>query len=51
MAYSYLYPALVLLLDILLGNGWPGGGVLPGIFIVMAAMFVIQYSAPAISVK
>ena len=45
MAYSYLYPALVLLLDIVLGNGWPGVGVLPGVFVVMAAMFVIQYSA------
>lgn len=45
MAYSYLYPALVLLIDITLGNDWPGPRILPGIVIVLAAMFVIQYSA------
>lgn len=45
MAYSYLYPTLVLVLDILLGKGWPGSGVLPGVFIVLIAMFVLQRSA------
>ncbi len=45
MAYSYLYPTLVLFLDILLGKGWPGSGVLPGVFIVLIAMFVLQKSA------
>jgi len=45
MAYSYLYPALVLMIDIILGHGWPGPKVLPGILIVLMAMLVIQYSA------
>lgn len=45
MAYSYLYPALVLLLDFLLGKGLPELRVIPGIFIVLVAMFVIQRSA------
>ncbi len=44
MAYSYLYPGLVLLLDIALGNGWPGVGVIPGVLVVLVAMFVIQRS-------
>ncbi len=45
MAYSYLYPALVLLIDLLLGKGWPGLGVVPGVLIVLIAMFVLQRSA------
>jgi len=45
MAYSYLYPALVLLQDIALGKDWPGMKVVPGICIVLLAMVVIQYSA------
>ncbi len=45
MAYSYLYPTLVLLIDMLLGKGWPGVGVLPGVLIVLSAMFVLQKSA------
>ncbi len=42
MAYSYLYPALVLVLDVLLGRGWPEIQVLPGILVILAAMFVLQ---------
>ena len=42
MAYSYLYPALVLLLDILLGHTLPPLRVLPGICIILGAMFVLQ---------
>lgn len=45
MAYSYLYPCLVLILDLLLGKGLPPPGVLPGVAIVLAAMIVLQYSA------
>lgn len=45
MAYSYLYPALVLLLDTILGKGWPGSIVVPGVLVVLVAMFVIQRSA------
>ncbi len=42
MAYSYLYPALVLLLDLLLGRGWPALRVLPGIAIILGAMVILQ---------
>lgn len=42
MAYSYLYPGLVLLLDLALGHGLPKARVIPGVFIVLAAMFVLQ---------
>jgi drug/metabolite transporter (DMT)-like permease len=42
MAYSYLYPGLVLLIDLALGHGWPDGSILPGIFLVLLAMLVIQ---------
>ncbi len=41
-AYSYLYPGLVLLLDLYFGGSWPGVQILPGIVIVLAAMVVIQ---------
>lgn len=45
MAYSYLYPALVLGLDVLLGHGWPEARVLPGIVVILAAMLVLQIPA------
>ncbi|HIP82983.1 MAG TPA: DMT family transporter [Desulfocapsa sulfexigens] len=41
-AYSYLYPGLVLVLELFFGNVWPGIQILPGIVIVLAAMIVIQ---------
>lgn len=41
-SYSYLYPALVLVLQVIFKGTWPGVGVLPGIALVLAAMFVIQ---------
>jgi drug/metabolite transporter (DMT)-like permease len=41
-AYSYLYPGLVLMIDLLLGHGLPPMRVIPGVLIVLAAMFVIQ---------
>lgn len=44
MAYSYLYPGLVLVIDLALGHGWPSGSVLPGIAMVLLAMLVIQRS-------
>ena len=44
MAYSYLYPALVLVIDLVLGNGLPPAGAMPGVAIVLAAMVVLQYS-------
>jgi len=45
MAYSYLYPGMVLIIDLLLGHGLPEPMVLPGIVIVLVAMFVLQYDA------
>ncbi len=42
MAYSYLYPALVLLLDLALGHGLPPLRVLPGVVVVLAAMLVLM---------
>jgi drug/metabolite transporter (DMT)-like permease len=44
MAYSYLYPGLVLIIDLVLGHGWPQGSVVPGILVVLLAMLVIQRS-------
>ncbi|HSL39182.1 MAG TPA: DMT family transporter [Desulforhopalus sp.] len=51
MAYSYLYPALVLLLDLLLGYGLPPLRVLPGILVIVAAMFVLQRQERPLTVK
>jgi drug/metabolite transporter (DMT)-like permease len=42
MAYSYLYPGLVLIIDLLLGRGWPAARVLPGILVILGAMVVLQ---------
>jgi drug/metabolite transporter (DMT)-like permease len=44
-AYSYLYPGLVLLLDLALGHGLPSPAVLPGIGVVLVAMVVLQLAA------
>ena len=41
-AYSYLYPGLVLVLNFLLGNGLPAGEVIPGVLVIVAAMFVLM---------
>lgn len=43
-AYSYLYPGLVLVIDLLLGHGLPPLRVLPGVAIILVAMFVLQYT-------
>ncbi|MBT8334750.1 MAG: DMT family transporter [Deltaproteobacteria bacterium] len=42
MAYSYLYPGLVLVIEVILGHGWPELKVIPGICIIIVAMFVLQ---------
>ena len=44
MAYSYLYPSLVLVIDLLLGHGLPPPAVLPGVAVVLVAMVVLQRS-------
>ncbi len=43
MAYSYLYPGMVVILDLLLGHGLPDLRLLPGVVIVIAAMLVLQW--------
>lgn len=42
MAYSYLYPGFVVLIDFIFEGRWPGFRILPGVFIVLIAMFVVQ---------
>ncbi|SDO62768.1 DMT family transporter [Desulforhopalus singaporensis] len=42
MAYSYLYPGLVLVIDLLLGHGLPPLRVLPGVVVVLVAMVVLM---------
>jgi drug/metabolite transporter (DMT)-like permease len=44
-AYYYINPTLVVLLEWLLGRGWPPLMVLPGVLIVIAASYVIQHGA------
>ena len=41
-AYSYLYPGLVLLLNFFIGNGLPQVKVMPGVLIIVVAMFVLM---------
>ena len=45
MAYSYLYPPLILLLDWLLGKGLPPAKTLVGIIIIAPAMIIVQRGA------
>ncbi len=42
MAYSYLYPGLVLIIELIFGGLWPGIQIIPGILIVLIAMLVVQ---------
>ena len=48
MAYSYLYPVLVLLLDWGMGHGLPPAVILPGVVIVSMATVVLQRGAAEI---
>ena len=45
MAYSYLYPGMVVLIELVFEGGWPGMQILPGVLILLAAMFVVQSMA------
>jgi len=45
MSYSYLYPGLVLLIELILGKGLPPLRTLPGVFVVLVAMVVLQRTA------
>lgn len=51
MAYSYLYPCLVLLQDLALGKGMPPAAIIPGVVIVLAAMVVLQCSIRGLDEK
>jgi drug/metabolite transporter (DMT)-like permease len=41
-SYSYLSPALVVLIEVLIGKGMPSLAVLPGVAIILVATLVIQ---------
>lgn len=41
-AYSYLYPGLVLVLNFFIGNGLPHAKIIPGVLVVLVAMFVLM---------
>lgn len=45
IAYSYLYPLLVMVLNFLLGHGWPPLLVMPGIALTLAAMLLLVKSS------
>jgi drug/metabolite transporter (DMT)-like permease len=42
MAYSYLYPPFILLIDWLFGQPLPSVQTLPGVALIIAAMFIVQ---------
>ncbi|MBT8346455.1 MAG: EamA family transporter [Desulfofustis sp.] len=45
IAYSYLYPLLVVGLNYFLGRGWPAMQVIPGIVLTLAAMLLLLPSS------
>lgn len=47
MAYSYLYPPLILFIDWIFGHGLPTARTLPGVFLVALAMIVVQKGVQA----
>lgn len=46
MSYTYLNPALVLIIGLVLGHEFPPLATYPGIFLIVAATFVLQSSGP-----
>lgn len=46
ISYSYLYPLLVMVLNYLLGRGWPPLLVIPGILLTLAAMLLLLPTPP-----
>jgi len=46
ISYSYLYPLLVMVLNYLLGRGWPPLPVIPGILLTLAAMLLLLPTSP-----
>ena len=47
MAYTFLTPALVLLLETLLGHGFPGWRILPGIALTVAGLLLLLFEKDA----
>ena len=45
IAYSYLYPLLVMVMNYILGRGWPAVQVIPGILLTLAAMGLLLPSS------
>jgi drug/metabolite transporter (DMT)-like permease len=45
MAYSYFYPAFVLVIDWALGHGLPPAAIMPGVMVVLLATVVLQSGA------
>jgi drug/metabolite transporter (DMT)-like permease len=46
VAYYYINPTLVVLLEAALGKGFPSIMTIPGVVVVIAASFVLQHGAP-----
>lgn len=46
-AYSYLYPLLVILLDLIFYQKLPSARIIPGIVIILPAMYLIQRAVPS----
>jgi len=44
ISYSYLYPLLVVMLDFMLGHGWPPARVFPGIVLTFGALLLLLRS-------
>jgi drug/metabolite transporter (DMT)-like permease len=42
MAYSYLYPGLVIIIELVLGRGFPPYRIIPGVLVVLVAMIILQ---------
>jgi len=45
MAYSYLYPPFILVLDWIFGHQLPPLQALPGVALIVAAMFIVQHGS------
>lgn len=45
ISYSYLYPMLVVVLEFLIGRGWPQVQIFPGIALTLAAMLLLLRSS------
>ncbi|CAK8719808.1 Permease of the drug/metabolite transporter (DMT) superfamily [Candidatus Electrothrix aarhusensis] len=50
MAYSYLYPPFIVLIEWGFGHPLPSVQILPGVVLIIAAMFIVQQGAEEIAV-